>query len=78
MQNKIRKLAEQAGFHFYDMHDVDGQDLGETVEADSWAVVTTFAKIILEECFKTAMIESNGKLNPIDLMTAMKTRTGIE
>lgn len=35
MNEHIKKIAEQSGFCFYNMHDVDGQDLGETVEADS-------------------------------------------
>ena len=30
MNEKIKQLAEQAGFYFYDMYNVDGQDLGET------------------------------------------------
>ena len=60
MQNKIRKLAEQAGFHFYDMHNVDGQDLGETVEADSWAAVDKFAELLIQGCIKSIQNESMG------------------
>lgn len=52
MNNQIRELAEQAGFYFYDMHNVDGQDLGETVEADSWRVPEAFAKLIIQECLE--------------------------
>ena len=47
---KLKELAEQSGFHFYDLHDIDGQDLGETVEADSWSAVDKFAKLIVGEC----------------------------
>lgn len=50
MNNRIRELAEQAGFYFYDMHNIEGQDLGETVEADSWAAVDKFADLIAKEC----------------------------
>ena len=49
MNEKIKQLAEQAGFYFYDMHDVDGQDLGETIEADSWSAADKFAELIVEE-----------------------------
>ena len=49
MNNKIKQLAEQAGFYFYDMHDVDGQDLGETIEADSWNAAEKFAELILKD-----------------------------
>jgi hypothetical protein len=46
----LMDLAKDAGFYFYDMHDVDGDDLGETVEADSWGAVTLFATAIVNEC----------------------------
>jgi hypothetical protein len=52
MNTKIKELAEQSGFHFYDLHDIDGQDLGETVEADSWSAVDKFAELIVKECVK--------------------------
>ena len=45
---KIKELAEQVGFHFYDLHDVHGQDLGETVEAYSWNCAEKFAELIVE------------------------------
>ena len=50
MNERIRRLAEQSGFHFYDMHDIDGQDLGETIEADSWNSANMFAQMIVQEC----------------------------
>ena len=30
-RDTVIALAKQAGFIFYDLHDVDGQDLGESV-----------------------------------------------
>jgi hypothetical protein len=50
MNERIRELAEQAGFYFYDMHDIDGQDLGESIEADKWSVAEKFAELIVKEC----------------------------
>ena len=50
MNERIRLLAEQAGFHFYDMHHVDGQDLGESIEADEWSAAEKFAELIVREC----------------------------
>ena len=50
MNEKIKKLAEQSGFYFYDLHDIDGQDLGETIEADDWESMERFANLIIEEC----------------------------
>ena len=53
MNKRIKELAEQAGFYFYDMHDVDGEDLGETIEADSWTAAAKFAELIVRECVNT-------------------------
>lgn len=39
-------LAKQAGFFLYDLHDVDGHDLGESVEADSFDAIERFAKLV--------------------------------
>lgn len=50
MNERIKKLAETAGFYFYDMHDVDGQDLGESIEADEWSAADKFAELIVLEC----------------------------
>lgn len=52
MNDKIKELAKRAGFYFYDMHDIDGQDLGETIEADSWSVAENFAELIVRECIE--------------------------
>ena len=52
MNERIRKLAEEAGFYFYDMHNIDGEDLGETIEADSWAAADKFAELIVGECVR--------------------------
>ena len=50
MNEKIKELAKQSGFYFYDLHDIDGQDLGETIEADSWSCAEKFAELIIKEC----------------------------
>ena len=54
MNERIKKLAETAGFYFYDMHDVDGQDLGESIEADEWSAADKFAELIVRECAQLA------------------------
>jgi len=46
----IKKLAEQSGFYFYDMHDIDGEDCGESIEADSLDAAEKFAEAIIHEC----------------------------
>lgn len=49
MNERIKEIAEQAGFYFYDMHDIDGQDLGESIEADSWDCAEKFAELIIKD-----------------------------
>ena len=49
MNQLIKKLAENSGFYFYDLHDIDGQDLGETIEADNWKAIELFTRLIVEE-----------------------------
>ena len=51
MNPKIKALAEKSGFYFYDLHDIDGQDMGETIEADSWKAAELFVDLILMEVF---------------------------
>lgn len=63
MNELIKKHAEQSGFHFYDMHDVDGQDLGETIEADSWDAAEKFARWIVWECVET--LKTGKKCDPL-------------
>lgn len=63
MNERIKKHAEQAGFHFYDMHNVDCQDLGETIEADSWDAAEKFARWIVWECVET--LKMGKKCDPL-------------
>ena len=49
MNEQIKTLAEQSGFYFYDLHDIDGQDLGETIESDSWSCAEKFVELIVKE-----------------------------
>ena len=43
---QIMTMAKKYGFSLYAMHDVDGQDLGESVEADSFDVLYNFAAAV--------------------------------
>ena len=46
-RNDIISMAREAGFFLYDLHDIDGQDLGESVEADDFGVLERFARLLL-------------------------------
>lgn len=54
MNPKIKKLAEDCGFHVYDMTDVDGQNLGYSVESDSFESVNKLVEAVVRECAKVA------------------------
>lgn len=72
MNERIEKLAKKAGLlgrkfmfgQYYDDELTDEQK--------------KFAELIVQECFKAAMIESKGHMNPIDLMNRMKEQVGVE
>ena len=68
MNERIKLLAEQAGMGPWGVGNDD--NVSEIVEK--------FAELIVEECFKAAMIESKGHMNPIDLIKRMKERVGVE
>jgi hypothetical protein len=51
MNERIKLLAEQAGFYFYDLHDIDGQDLGETIEADKWTAAEKFVELMVKDFY---------------------------
>ena len=70
MNERIKELAEQAGVSD-NWNNADWYSM-------SPAMVEKFAELIVLECFKAAMIESKGHMNPIDLMKRMKERVGVE
>lgn len=70
MNECIAKLANQSGF------DVDST--GKFGNYSEMHRLEKFAELIVLECFKAAMIESKGHMNPIDLMKRMKERVGVE
>lgn len=50
MNKRIRELAEQAGFCFYDIQAITGEEDGQYVEAYSWQATEKFAQLIAQEC----------------------------
>ena len=78
MNSKIKELAEQSGFYFYDLHDIDGQDLGETIEADSWSCAEKFAELIVKECAKIADERQFKHRNNYPISIAIEEHFGVE
>jgi hypothetical protein len=79
MNDRFVQLAERALQLVADEH--TGGDESR-LNTDSYHVKDLiqekFAELIVKECFKAAMIESKGHMNPIDLMKRMKERVGVE
>ena len=46
-RDDIIQWAKEAGFSLYGLHDVDGQDLGESVEADDFDALVRFAEAVI-------------------------------
>ena len=63
MNERIKSLAEQSGFYFYDLHDIGGEDMGETIEADSWEAAEKFAELIVRECLYEMENTSSGDMD---------------
>lgn len=74
MNDRIRELAEQASITTNLDTDFFEKDPNKWVDYYS----EKFAELIVKECFKAAMIEAKGHMNPIDLMKRMKERVGVE
>jgi hypothetical protein len=53
--SEIIEMARKAGFVLYDMHDVDGEDLGETAEVDDWKAFERFAAMVRTEALEEAV-----------------------
>lgn len=65
MNERIKELAEEAGCS------IDSMGFGE-------GNIGGLVKLVVIECFKAAMIEAKGHMNPTDLMARMKQRTGVQ
>ncbi|MCA3270256.1 MAG: hypothetical protein INF44_07910 [Thalassospira sp.] len=46
-KDDINRMAREAGFVLYDMHNVDGQDLGESVEANDFKALERFSERLI-------------------------------
>lgn len=65
VNEQIQRLAEQAGCT------IDRLGYGE-------GNLEKFAELIVDQCFKVALVEGKGYLNPIKLRDAMKKHFGVE
>jgi len=50
MNERIRLLAEQAGYYLYDLTETHECKTVETDSTDEWVTLEKFAQLILQEC----------------------------
>lgn len=50
MNENIKQLAQACGFYIYDMSDIDGQDLGMSIETSDPSTFMRYTQAIIDEC----------------------------
>jgi hypothetical protein len=78
MNERIRKLAEQAGYYLYDLTETHECKTVETDSTDEWITLEKFAELIVREC---AGIIKSQDVDPAfrhRMTWAMKEHFGVE
>ena len=55
MNERIRKLAKDAGYYLYDLTETHECKTVETDSKDEWITLEKFAELIVKECVKSAL-----------------------
>jgi hypothetical protein len=59
MNERIRELAEQAGYYLYDLTETHECKTVETDSTDEWITLEKFAELIVRECANVALREDH-------------------
>lgn len=73
MNERIKLLAAHAGMS----HDQYGMFFANDKHTEDGVDLEKFAQLIVEQCFRAAMIEARGHMHPLELRRRMNTMTGI-
>lgn len=65
MNQRIRKLAEQAGYYLYDLTETHECKTVETDSTDEWITLEKFAELIVQECISIVDDAERGGSNEI-------------
>jgi hypothetical protein len=60
MNERIRELAEQAGYYLYDLTETHECKTVETDSKDEWITLEKFAELIVRECIKDIEFQYGG------------------
>jgi hypothetical protein len=61
MNDKIKRLAKEAGYYLYDLTETHECKTVETDSKDEWITLEKFAELIVRECAKVADIADDHK-----------------
>ena len=67
MNERIRKLAEQAGYYLYDLTETHECKTVETDSTDEWITLEKFAELIVRECAQIAVFKDSGTVATADV-----------
>jgi uncharacterized protein YutE (UPF0331/DUF86 family) len=59
MNERIKKLAEQAGYYLYDLTETHECKTVETDSTNEWITLEKFAELIVKECIDIAQDRAN-------------------
>ena len=76
MNEKIKELKNQAMLFAQEKCEGLSRDTDGVLRSD--IMTEKFAELIVEQCFRVALIEGKGYLDPIKLRNAMKQHFGVE
>ena len=77
MNERIRELAEQAGYYLYDLTETHEIKTVETDEKDAWITLEKFAELIVRECAGLCSMSAPGR-DAEDIEEAILKHFGVE
>jgi hypothetical protein len=75
--DKIKELAEQAGYYLYDLTETHECKTVETDSKDEWITLEKFAELIVKECIFMAD-EFELDVNRVGLVDRIKQHFGVK
>ena len=78
MNERIKELAEQSGGEFWQRLENDVVKENAYITFDPPESLEKFVELIVEQCFRVALVEGKGYLDPVKLRNAMKQDFGVE
>ena len=78
MNERIKELAEQSGGEFWQRLENDVVKENAYITFDPPESLEKFVELIVEQCFRVALVAGKGYLDPVKLRNAMKQDFGVE